>query len=82
MRAVYPGNLTLTKTASYKLVFLQKRERGGMGAVIVVVVQSLSRVPLSVTPMDCSMPGLPVLHQLPDSITNSMDANLGELQGL
>ena len=53
-----------------------------MGAVIVVVVQSLSRVPLSVTPMDCSMLGLPVLHQLPDSITNSMDANLGELQGL
>ena len=33
MRAVYLGNLTLTKTASYKLVFLQKRERrnGGCG---------------------------------------------------
>ena len=50
--------------------------------MVVIVVQSLGRVPLSVTPMDCSMPGRPVLHQLPDSITNSMDMNLGELQGL
>ena len=53
-----------------------------MGAVVVVVVQSLSCVQLFVTPMDCSMPGLPVLHHLPDSITNSTDMNLGELQGL
>ena len=29
-------------------------------------VQSLSRVQLSVTPMDCSTPGLPVHHQLPE----------------
>ena len=29
-------------------------------------VQSLSRVRLFVTPMDCSMPGFPVLHHLPE----------------
>ena len=29
-------------------------------------VQSLSRVQLVATPMDCSMPGLPVHHQLPE----------------
>ena len=29
-------------------------------------VQSLSRVQLSATPMDCSTPGLPVHHQLPE----------------
>ena len=29
-------------------------------------VQSFSRVRLFVTPMDCSMPGLPVHHQLPE----------------
>ena len=29
-------------------------------------VQSLSHVRLSVTPMDCSTPGFPVHHQLPE----------------
>ena len=34
--------------------------------VVVVVIQSLSRVPLFAwDPMDCSTPGLPVLHRLP-----------------
>ena len=34
--------------------------------ISLVVVQSLSRVRLC-DPMDCSMPGFPVLHYLPDS---------------
>ena len=29
-------------------------------------VQSLSRIRLPVTPMNCSMPGLPVHHKLPE----------------
>ena len=32
--------------------------------VNIVVVHSLSRVQLFVTPMDCSLPGFPVLHHL------------------
>ena len=35
-------------------------------ALSVQSVQSLSRVRLFVTPMDCSTPGLPVHHQLPE----------------
>ena len=34
--------------------------------VVTTSVQSLSCVRLFVTPMDCSMPGLPVHHQLPE----------------
>ena len=30
------------------------------------VVQSLSRTQLFVTPVDCSTPGFPVLHHLPE----------------
>ena len=33
---------------------------------IVVAIQLLSRVQFFATPMDCSMPGLPVHHQLPE----------------
>ena len=35
---------------------------------IISSVQSLSRVQLFVTPMNCRTPGLPVHHQLPESI--------------
>ena len=35
-------------------------------APALVVVQSLSRVLLFLTPVDCSMPGFPVLHSLPE----------------
>ena len=43
-----------------------KRRLGNwMKLVYVVVVELFSRVWLFVTPMDCSMPGFPVLHQLP-----------------
>ena len=34
--------------------------------MVEVAVQSLSRVRLFVTPMDCSTPGLPLLHYLPE----------------
>ena len=38
-------------------------------------VQSLSRVQLFATPIDCSMPGFPVLHHLPElTQTLSTDA--------
>ena len=37
-----------------------------MWPFVVAVVQSLIRVWLFATPMDCSMPGLPVLHHLPE----------------
>ena len=35
---------------------------GSWGSAQVVVVQSLNYIPLFVTPMDCSVPGFPVLH--------------------
>ena len=35
-----------------------------MYMILIVVVQSLSRVQLFVTPMDCNIPGLPVLQHL------------------
>ena len=34
--------------------------------ITVVVVQLPSHVQLFVTPMDCSTPGLPLLHHLPE----------------
>ena len=39
-------------------------EEGWKGSLVLSSVQSLSRVRLFVTPMDCSTPGLPVHHQL------------------
>ena len=37
-----------------------------LSVCVVAVVQSLSLVQLFATPMDCSTPGSPVLHSLPE----------------
>ena len=44
----------------------KKRSRLNPLAFHLSSVHSLSRVRVFVTPMDCSMPGLPVHHQLPE----------------
>ena len=50
-----------------------KRRLGNwMKLVYVAVVGSLSHVCLFVTPMDCSMPGFPVFHQLPEFAQTSV----------
>ena len=44
----------------------KQREQALWVFLVVVAVQSLSHVQLFATPMDCSTPGFPVLHHLPE----------------
>ena len=44
------------------------------------VVQSISCVQLSATPMDCSMPGFPVLHHLPEFAQTHVHRVSGAIQ--
>ena len=43
----------------------KRKKRRSISLIIVIGVQSLSRVRLC-DPVDCSAPGLPVLHYLPE----------------